>query len=645
MALTGKLGTSDSEPGSLELGLGTSDITSPVPAFVLATTIPAPADLTVQVPAFILSLSVPTPVAASVAVAPSLTLTLSEPTPTVTSTAVVPAFSLALALPAPAIANVQSVPAFSLALSMPLPYISAVPLIGPIRLWIDRFEVARMEWTMTTEEVLGGVGRATITIQDRNPDSDWEPAAHMDVLAVIRSSGWRLWHGETMQPAVSLPPGMPWRRWTIACRDYNAAFDERAVGAPPGGFWTRPSEKDPYRSVDPNGLSWATDKITAQQWVRYYCNPNAVVFDTGTYVFEYVPNAIMGRPDYIVDLQDQMAILRPALEQVAAIADVNIQFGVDADDRLHWQAIPAWQDLVGNLDPTDLAPAPFAIVDLADDPDGVTAIGHGGIDPGFDGQAMPETVYVQGANTFIRKDNGETVEQGSGWYPFIPTSGGDRQAYLSAPGSWSKDRRDSIGASAIRRAEKPTLRGTIIVDGFTNSDGVRESRDGWRPWQLLSISDARLPASMKPGGRFVIQRVATTLIAGSDVRRYVIDFGDGPVGRMSQGQRKLPPPPAQQPIVVWTCDWEDFGPIAANESRDAVFTPRNGKGDPWGPIGLPVSFRVEARDSDGNLVPGQGFCTPPDTVTGQDGKLRTTLTAGDQDGLFYQVFVETTVAP
>lgn len=505
-------------------------------------------------------------------------------------------------------------------------------MASPVRVYLDGNEIDGnlVEWSLTCDEVLGGVGTATWILNDKGLTGiEIEP--HQDVKFVIRSSGWVLWHGETMAPSWLIRPAQTFLTWTVPCRDYNGALTERLVGAPDGTNFWRPTATDPYRPIDPVATSYATDDVTVQFWVGHYLVIGAAI-DTTTYVHRYIDNAFLGAPENVMNLYDAMTDLQSALLTLASAATVNIQFGLCADDKFRWLAIPPWQDLIGGGDTGDLPLAPYAI-------------GTGGVEPMTltatkDGQAMPEAVYAQGATTFVLDDMLNPVAGGSGWRPDVPDAS-LRQAYLAAPGAWSEINRNAIGDSAYRRAQYPTLRGSLTLQGF----------DGWRPYQAVVISDPRMPDSLQDG-TFVIQRVQTTLYSGTNVREYTIDFGDGPSGAASTyaTRQQIAPvavgPAALPPIVTWVVDWQDYGPIAANETRNLVSTPVNGKGDPWGPPGMPVSFVVHATDTDGNPVAAEGSCSPSSTTTDKDGKARTVFSSSTtRSDLYYTVEVDSLVTP
>lgn len=521
-----------------------------------------------------------------------------------------------------------------------------VPPTSPIEFLWDGVELENIEWDANGEEVVGSVGRATVTIQDRDVDSAFEPEPHTSVLIRIRSSGWVLFRGESMVSRVELPPGVPWRRWVIECRDYNGQIGERLVGAPPGGIYWSLTPEDPPQPIDPSGMSWATDAASIQNWVdSYMLLPTGEPIDTATHVHEYVPNDILGDPRYIMNVQQDMTTLADMVSRLAAMADVNVQDWICPDRHWHHVEIPPWEGIAGA---GDLELAPYELWDRVYAPDGTTAIGHAGINFEFDGQTMPEKVYAQGATTFVFDGENPEVTGGSGWVPGLPNRT-ERQAYLSIPDAWDQTRRDLVAGSALLRAADPVMRASVEVRGWMDPDTHQlESRDGWRAGMVVTIRDPRLSATMKSVQDFVIQRVGWSLVAGTRLISYSLGFGDGPPSRGAQRRvneiDKKPKP--KKPIVTWVVDAKSVGDIAPDESRDLVFTPVNGLGEPWGPPGLPVEFRAQAYDSDTEVeVLGQGSFDPDSTTTDDDGKARTTFTAGSQENLYYKLFCESDIGP
>lgn len=285
-------------------------------------------------------------------------------------------------------------------------------MTASVLLYVNHVEVGGdMEWDMSTEEVLGGVGRATLTIQSR--DNSYEPQPHWDVKAVLNTgplAGWVLWRGEIIRPPIELPVGFPFRRWKIDCADYNNEFDWRLVGALDGKTWLDTSGLGVFVNIDPYASSLKTDKLTVQNLLDHYIRVDGTAFDTTTFVQEYLSD--------FMTLTWNYSKLRTALEQLAAFIVGNLQFWGDPDLKFHWVTIPPWQDLAQelaaqSLDATaelsalmiaegsveGLAFAPFKLSDLEGNPDGTIGFRELKIDP--DGSEMPQQVYVRGGTGYV----------------------------------------------------------------------------------------------------------------------------------------------------------------------------------------------------------------------------------------------------
>lgn len=261
-----------------------------------------------------------------------------------------------------------------------------------------------MEWSMTTEEVLGGAGRATLVVQDRT--NTWEPEPHWDVQVVVRGTGWVLWRGEIVTEPEELPNKMPWRKWNIDCADYNNELEQRLVGAFDGKTWLDPGGFGFFVNIDPFASSLATDKLTVQQLLDHYIRVDGTALETTTYVNEYLAD--------FFPISWEYSTLQKALEDLAARILDNLQFWVDPDLNFHWITIPAWQDLATDAVTTSIdetvssmaslgpeAPSDefvLAPVELSDDG---LATGFSDLKFTFDGSAMPEQIYVRGATGYV----------------------------------------------------------------------------------------------------------------------------------------------------------------------------------------------------------------------------------------------------
>lgn len=215
---------------------------------------------------------------------------------------------------------------------------------------------------------------------------------------------------------------------------------------------------------------------------------------------------------------------------------------------------------------------------------------------------------------------------GSGWVNEVDQDPNKRQAYMAAPISVTRAMRDSYGGQAVERGRTPTLRGQVDVVGY----------DGWRAGQLMRVTDIRLPASMN-GRYYVIQRVRGGFLAETELRKYTLDFGDGPVSRWS-GQ------PATDSDVEWPpgaiqvdIDVRDLSP-GPNSTQIITAQLINTAGEPWKIAGKVVEWKFECYNSLGVLQTGQGSITPTVSVTDKSGKARTRLTTGAGTALVYYMF-------
>jgi hypothetical protein len=273
-----------------------------------------------------------------------------------------------------------------------------------VLLYLDGVEVGDgVEWSMTFEEILGGTGRAMLTLQD--PGYTINPQTHADVKAVLASNGWVLYRGEVLLATMNLPPGLDLTRWNLDCADYNGQIPQRLVGAVDGtdvqdnGFGN-------YVFIDPNAATSATDRVTIQALFDTYFRIGADAAETVTYVGEYLA------PGSFVPIFWSNSNLAKAVAELSALVAVNIQDWLDPDFFCHHVSIPAWVDLAGILDGTGpglpllfptastglLPPAPREITDVVTDPS--LQVGGRGLTFKMDGAIQPQQVYVKGATGY-----------------------------------------------------------------------------------------------------------------------------------------------------------------------------------------------------------------------------------------------------
>lgn len=228
---------------------------------------------------------------------------------------------------------------------------------------------------------------------------------------------------------------------------------------------------------------------------------------------------------------------------------------------------------------------------------------------------------------------------GSGWVNDVTQDKDMRQAYLEAPISTDQATRDSIGGQVLYRASRPTLRGSCTVSGGIDPNGNVLGPDDWRVGELVRVADSRMPGDLS-GRYFVVQRVAAKLIAGSEVREYDIDFGDGPVSRYSYqpssggDDGSFPPPVTQVEVQAF-----DLSP-GPNSTQTIIGQLIAKDGTPWEIADKVVKWTLEVYDSLGAAVTGQGTLSPEVSGTDAHGRARTVLRTGSMTGLVYFVFAD-----
>lgn len=260
---------------------------------------------------------------------------------------------------------------------------------------------ARMEWKAQFEEVLGGQGRGTVTVDD--PTFTYEPQCHWDVKAVLHDSGWVLFRGEIISPPVALVDGEELVRWALQVVDYSYELDWRLVGAIDGTTWIDEDGYGDFIAIDPYANSLADDAQTMQALYDHYIRVAGEAINTTTYV------TVNLAPGTFAAIFWNYATLREASDDVAALVSNNLQYWWDPDLNLHWTPIPAWQELAAAPDTTifpglagtALTSAP---ANINNDSDEGGAIGCSGLSWVPDGSNMPEQEYVKGGTGFSYSD-------------------------------------------------------------------------------------------------------------------------------------------------------------------------------------------------------------------------------------------------
>lgn len=316
-------------------------------------------------------------------------------------------------------------------------YASAPPLddsISPIRWEANHVEQAGLEWSMTTEEVLGSKGRATAYVQDRT--LSWEPQAGWDIKATIRYGpleGWVLFRGEISSTPLDLKLLHPWRTWQLECVDYNEELRWRLVGAFDGKTWIDDSGLGVFVNIDPNAQSLETDRLTIQNLFDVYIRVDGdQAIDTDTFVGEYLSGFFPINWSY--------SNLQTALEELAALISANLQFWIDPDLKFHWTTIPAWQDIDQTFVDSGVMPlAPVVVSDVRAE-EGQIGISKLKFDP--DGSEMVEQVYVRGGTGYVYNAPPLPPEQETKTVVKAPVSGVEATyelTFLSTSKIWHTD--------------------------------------------------------------------------------------------------------------------------------------------------------------------------------------------------------------
>lgn len=215
-------------------------------------------------------------------------------------------------------------------------------------LWVNDVDRTPLsEWSLSFETRSDGVGQMTVVIQDRTNDPILEYGRNREIIT-YEVGGRVRWQGEIVQSKLDLPVGMPWRRWTLTCTDWNTLLDTRLVGCPNGQSWVSEDGGITYTAIDPNAPNGGEDQATIGQWFSAYVRtPDGRAFDTITYVGNFIANEILNDPySGQPRVQPQNATLRAALDMMRAYGDRPIFYWISAPATrtsvpfVHWSVFP-----------------------------------------------------------------------------------------------------------------------------------------------------------------------------------------------------------------------------------------------------------------------------------------------------------------
>jgi hypothetical protein len=513
------------------------------------------------------------------------------------------------------------------------------------------------QWDATWEERVDGVGSASVTIQDRDNDPDLEYGRGYDITAGGNTSvGWRdlltlkvngtnVFHGEVTKATLDLPAGFPWRRWKLSASDYNSIMDMRLVGVPDGTDWETIDGGETYEAVDLDAKGLSRDGDTVQALFAAYARtplPEDNLLGTSTFVHNWIPESIMIDPNTGESrLSWTHSTLRSALDEIRSLAGFPIFCWIDPDDEVHWVALPGAGFLLSaglpllSPQPAFTTDAPAAITDVYANINGTTVIGGRDLSIEYDDTYMPQEVYVTGVTDFIRNPNGSTYYQGTGWSMNHSNQPHFRQVLVDGQAITNAER-EALSASLVNYARRARVRGSVKVGQ------PDEAVDGWRCGQMLTITDARLPATLN-GRSFPIQRVSGSLKAGNDFREYTIEFGDFPIARFSQKYRATPQRigTARLPSKEHTIHLPSAVLLPSlTYTVYSQMVDRSKK--PVRMSGVPVLWDLTVTDASDATV-GTGTITAINTpcVTDSHGRTAATLVTGATAGLHYHLTATT----
>jgi hypothetical protein len=507
------------------------------------------------------------------------------------------------------------------------------------------------QWDATWTEVVGGVGQASVTLQNRANDDSLDPLIAGNTgyrhLLKMTAGSWVLYEGEIVTPTLKLPVGFPWRRWVLGCTDFNTVLDLRIIGAPDGGMWLTTDGGLTFVAVDPSAVNASNDSGTVQAWFDAYVRvtQDLGAFDTtldsaGGFVGTYIPSTVLNpAPAGQPILLPINATLASAFAELAGYGAFPI-YGpwIDPDRKVHWSAFPTLigagsTGVLGSPAPMVMPPAPAIITDSS--PDGVTSIGGRDLNYSFDLTFGPQGIYVVGVTGFAY-NGGIPILGGTGW-AFDAHDRAARQLLVDAQ-AITTTQRDTIGATYMAFSGRPRVKIVVTIGGRLDEGGGSPLMDGWRCGQLVTIIDARLPAWLN-GGQWPIQKLTGTLKPYRNIRTMTIECGDAAIGRFSQKYRtvaaaKIATP--RQPTYTHLVYFADLSPAAGkvqtltSQMIDSAKVPVRSQG-------VQVTWSMVTEPGG---VDTPGYLSPTATVTNADGQTQTQFTM-PSTGLRYKVNADT----
>ena len=509
------------------------------------------------------------------------------------------------------------------------PAFQLTPVTGPFYpvLLINGVDVTGdSEWSMTWEERAdGSPGQFSAVVQDR-ANSMLFGVTQRDHVNLALTSGFQLFDGEIVNSKLDLPVGMPWGRWNLQGTDWNTVPDLRLVGVPSGGIWQSIDGGLTFQNVDPSAYCAPSDSATiAALFEAYVRKPGMgwptptgpTRFNTSTFVGSYVSGAALINPHTGEPVLAWSHVqLRSALDDMRSLASAPVYFWIDPAGFVHWKT---HDDMS--------SPAPAVLTD--DHPDGVTSIGCRRLSYSFDGSYMPQDVWVNGVTDYVY-NGGSVIAQGTGWgsgaFDVAPPE--SRQISVDAQAA-SVAQRLAVGTAYTEYADRSRIKISVTIGGRLDEGPVI---DGWRCGQSVTITDARLPASLN-GLSWPIQRVQGSLKAGrSETREYVLECGDMSIGRFFAKYRTTPKTiaTARKPAYTWEVYFQNLAP-APGEAQTLVLQALDSSKKPVLAPGLACDVTLTVTLA-GSPFTSDASVSPASGVSNADGQVSVIFTADSTTG-------------
>lgn len=494
------------------------------------------------------------------------------------------------------------------------------------------------EWDFTWEERADGTpGQATGTVQDRTTIGPTIEYGRKRDRVQAFLSGAPIFDGEITTSQFDLSPGVSWRRWKFTATDWNTVFDLRLVGEQLS--WISYDGGMTYQEVDTyaNSSGPSDASIVRTLVGRYAALPNGQTFDVSPYVYQYMTETQVLDPTTGIghlNWSNSNSTLKSALNELKSLGMVIISCWIDPSLKVHWV----------NLGDSNCPAAPARVADTG--VNGTTIIGGRALTIQYDGTYMPQAVFVSGTVPDVLP----TIETSPGvWAPEAVKYGGTNWAWLDSSTNLRQinvdaqtanpTQRDAVGAAYTVYGQRARIRGSVTVSGRLD-----EKVDGFHAGQMLTVTDARLPATMN-GQAFPIQRVKGILVKGQNVRRYDLGFGDAPPQSFSAKWRQqatqitLP----NMPAYTWQITYSNVSPLPG-VTQTLRFQALDTASKPVRASGLACNLTLQSS-SDGItwVTATDGSLGSTSLVSNQDGQCTTTFTMG-AGALQYRVSADTPIA-